>query len=90
MKYIVACVSVTMENDGCEDCEDSPRAEVHSLTPCENTKAIACAIQCIEDLSDSSNDLIDWAVFENINGKMERRAVIFKMSGRTRVDCTLS
>jgi hypothetical protein len=90
MKYIVTCVSVVMENDGSEDCEDSPRAEVHSLTPCENTKEIACAIQLIEDVSSKSVDQVDWAVFEQVNGKMERRAVVFKMAGRTRVDCTLS
>ena len=90
MKYVVACVSVVAENDGSDDCEDSHRAEVHSLTPCETTKDVACAIQVIEDVSSKSVDQVDWAVFEQVGQKLERRAVIFKILGRTRVDCTLS
>lgn len=90
MKYIVVCVSATLEDNGPDENSGIYQANVHSLTPCETTVEVACAIQVITDLAVGCDDNINWAVFEQVGQKMERRAVIFKTVGRTRVDCTFA
>lgn len=90
MKYIVVCTSVTLEDNGPDNDSEVWQANVHSLSPCETTQEVACAVQSITDLAAGCDDDINWAIFELVGKKFERRSAGFKMVGRTRVDCNLA
>lgn len=86
MRYLVV-LSLT-EEDGTPD-EPWERISPKEVILCQDSKAVAAAIQSARARPDSCDDM-DWCVFEVVGDRTERRAVVFKMSGDVVYDCDVS
>ena len=82
MRYLVVSVTTEMVDpngdfEGSIDEEDSQVADVKGITLCRLRTDVGDAI------ARSLKDGCDWAVFEVVGNKTERRAVTFEPDGRT-------
>lgn len=89
MRYLVVeTVLVDVDNGpaGPYGAASEEETEVSAVTPCDDTRAVCKAIVAVRERGWRHN----WAVFEMVDGRSQRRAVTFKMDGRAPYDVEVS
>jgi len=89
MRYIVV-LTVEEEVQAGPDEDDVMDYKDVQVVLCEDSRAVHAAVRKGQPRFDKDWAERDWAVFEVVGGKTERRALVFKMDGPTSYDVEIS
>ena len=85
MKYIVAITREETDDDATMTLQEEVTTTEVDLVLCETERDVYCAIRD----ADSNSD-VNWALFEVVGKKTQRRAITWVMQGSTKIDLKIS